>query len=318
MAFHIKVPKENAERVIRALNATSELNRLYSVQKWGDYILIPVIAVDRKHESLAGYEIVDIDPLERKRKPQPASIRGSYDAIGRIAIIKIRNDKKALDLARYLYESGNFDCVFRDHGVTGDLRLRDLEILQGKEQYVTDHRENGIIMRVNVSRVYFSPRLATERLLLAKSCREGELVLDMFAGIGPFAVTIAKTSGARVIAIDKNPEAVAWMRYNIQRNRVGRLVSTRLMDSLKVSDLGLRFHRIVMNLPHDVLGYIDTALSVLKEGGLINLYMIGDTSKVAEVMSLLAHKGLKVVSKRMVHGYSPREALYSLELRRNR
>ncbi|MEM0158266.1 MAG: 50S ribosomal protein L11 methyltransferase [Thermoplasmataceae archaeon] len=318
MALHVKAPKEEGQHLMRILSGSSGIDRQYSVQRIGDTILIPV--TERGVADLAGtgYEIVNAEPLVRKKKPQPVQSRGSYDAIGRIAVVKKKCDRRQEELARSLVESGTFDTVFMDHGISGDLRLRDLEIKAGRELYVTDHRENGITLRVNVARAYFSPRLATERLLVAKSCRPGDLVLDMFAGIGPFSITIAKIAHSRVVAVDKNPVAIAWMIYNINKNRVGELVTPHLMDSRQVPDLGLSFDRIVMNLPHGAMEYIDEALSVLNEKGSIHLYLITDLAGLEAAMTGIGKRGLRLVSKRVVHGYSPRESLYSLYLRRNR
>ncbi len=42
----------------------------------------------------------------------------------------------------------------------------------------------------------------------------------MFAGVGPFAIPIAKSKRAKVYAIDINPEAVELLKKNVRLNRV--------------------------------------------------------------------------------------------------
>lgn len=67
-------------------------------------------------------------------------------------------------------------------------------------------------------------------ILLAKACNgedegvqqvaDGERVLDMFAGIGPFSITIARYRRCSVTAVDINSDAIGLMRRNIEANRL--------------------------------------------------------------------------------------------------
>jgi len=55
--------------------------------------------------------------------------------------------------------------------------------------------------------------LSTERIRIADQVKNGDKVVDMFAGIGPFSILIAKRfSEAEVIAVDKNPVAIKYLR----------------------------------------------------------------------------------------------------------
>ena len=76
----------------------------------------------------------------------------------------------------------------------------------------------------------------------------GELVLDMFAGVGPFAVTLSPQA-ALVVAADLNPHAVLLMIENCRKNRAANVLPL-LADARRLERfLPWKFDRIVMNLP---------------------------------------------------------------------
>ncbi|HME18345.1 MAG TPA: class I SAM-dependent methyltransferase family protein, partial [Nitrososphaerales archaeon] len=133
---------------------------------------------------------------------------GGIDTIGDIAIVRL-GDASAAEKRRaaraILDEMKAVRCVFEQQGgIEGDFRLRRLRHLAGEDRTMTVHRENGCSYRVDVARCYFSPRLATERLRIADETAEGESVLNMFAGVGPFSVLVAKRKKARVLSCELN------------------------------------------------------------------------------------------------------------------
>ena len=87
--------------------------------------------------------------------------------------------------------------VAQDEGVHGPQRRRTLVPLAGEGSFRTLHRENGFELDVDVSRAYFSPRLGREHARVAALVRPGETVLDLFCGVGPFAL-LSPGTGARV------------------------------------------------------------------------------------------------------------------------
>jgi len=61
--------------------------------------------------------------------------------------------------------------------------------------------------------------VATEHQRIVKSLNFGDVLYDVFAGVGPFAILAAK-KGCRVYANDLNPESVHWLQQNIVLNKV--------------------------------------------------------------------------------------------------
>src|SRR3989449_9303177 len=82
--------------------------------------------------------------------------------------------------------------VGQDHGVKAERRVRSIEVIAGERRTTTVHTEHGLRYRVDLAQAYFSPRLASERQRIAGLVLEGEVVADPFAGVGPFAILIAK------------------------------------------------------------------------------------------------------------------------------
>jgi tRNA (guanine37-N1)-methyltransferase len=110
--------------------------------------------------------------------------------------------------------------------------------------------------------------------------KEGEVVVDMFAGVGPYSILIAKLQPhSKVYAVDLNPSAVKYLKENILANKVADRVIPLLGDARKFSQGELRgtANRIIMNLPSEAELYLDSALKVLKSsGGLVHFYEFTD------------------------------------------
>jgi tRNA (guanine37-N1)-methyltransferase len=165
-------------------------------------------------------------------------------------------------------------CVFQQEGgIEGEFRLRRLRHLAGEERTLTVHRESGCSFKVDVRRCYFSPRLSTERLKIADQVGPSERVLNMFAGVGPFSIVIAKKRGAKVTSCELNAYACKLHEENVRLNKVGDLVEVVNCDA---SDLRGRvrghFDRILMPHPSASDRFLPVALSLATKGATIHYY----------------------------------------------
>ena len=103
--------------------------------------------------------------------------------------------------------------------------------------------------------------------------RAQELVLDMFAGVGPFAIALAPRASL-VVAADLNPQAVLLMIENIRKNRA-RNVLPLLADARRLEMiLPWKFDRIVMNLPLAGTEFLPEAFRLVQPGGTIHFYSL--------------------------------------------
>jgi tRNA (guanine37-N1)-methyltransferase len=201
-------------------------------------------------------------------------IYNSYDIVGDIAIIRLTEESRK-------YSQIIADTIMKVHknvrtvlaqtsSVHGDYRLRKLEHIAGEKRTTTVHKESGCLFLVDVDKCYFSPRLFYERMRIAKLVRDGETVVNMFAGVGCFSLVIAKHSNAaKIYSIDINPIAVQYMRENVKLNRAfGRVIPIK-GDAKEIILKMLHgvADRVLMPLPEKALEYMPYALLALKEGG---------------------------------------------------
>ncbi|MEM2564012.1 MAG: methyltransferase, partial [Candidatus Bathyarchaeia archaeon] len=131
-----------------------------------------------------------------------------------------------------------------------------------------------------------SPRLSYEHYRVASQVAKGETVVDMFAGVGPFSILIAKIrEKVTVYSIDINPDAVEFLKRNIYANNVHGKVIPFLGDAREIIESRLRgvADRVIMNLPEKAIEYVDAACTALKSsGGVIHYYKIAGGSDVLE------------------------------------
>jgi tRNA (guanine37-N1)-methyltransferase len=207
----------------------------------------------------------------------------AFDIVGDIAVLKLPEElllKKRVIGEALMQVHSHVRTVLRQTSVVrGEFRTRELEVIAGEPKTETTYREGGCSFKVDLAKVYFSPRLATERLRVAKQVKPGEVVVNMFAGVGCYSVLIARHSGAaRIYSIDKNPAAFDYMCTNIRINKVGDRVVPILGDARGVIEARLRgkADRVLMPLPEFAREFFDVALLALKPGeGVVHFYDFG-------------------------------------------
>jgi tRNA (guanine37-N1)-methyltransferase len=215
--------------------------------------------------------------LERAGVGGADRVSSGVDVVGDIAIVRLAgfsaSEKQKIARA-ILEEMKNVGVVLeQEGGIEGEFRLRKLAHLAGERRTTTVHRENGCAFRVDVAKTYFSPRLSTERLRIAGLARRGERVLNMFAGVGPFSIAIAKVAGAKVTSCEVNEAAAELHEVNDRLNKVENLVTVIHGDAAGLPGaLEERFDRILMPHPSASNRYLPAALSLAKGRGTIHYY----------------------------------------------
>jgi len=225
-------------------------------------------------------------------------VYNSYDLVGDIAIIHLneRAEKHGKIIAEAIMKvHKNIKTVLGQiGGVQGDFRLRRLKHLAGENKTATVHKESGCLFSVDLNTCYFSPRLFYERLRIARLVRDGELVLNMFAGVGCFSIIIAKHSrAAKIYSVDINPDAVRFMCENIRLNGVYGRVIPIMGDAKEVIEQSFcqKVDRVVMPLPEKALKYLPYAISALKNGcGWIHYYDFEHAYKNEDVIKKVKEK----------------------------
>ena len=323
----VAVDRERGEAVRSRLADADALDGGHQIAVDGDTIYIPVAARDRVPADLAD-RIVERDAATRDRQTTPADLLGyepSLERLGDIVIVDEDDDERAREIADAVTAS-DLPCetvLNRASPIEGELRVRRWDVLAGSGTE-TVHREYGHEFALDVAEVYFSPRLATERHRVIEQVEPGESAIDMFAGVGPYAVPMA-ARGAEVVACDLNERAVAYLRENAERNGVAERVTAIAGDVREIADeYADTADRLVMNLPHSADEFVDTAVALAADDCVVHYYDIqheddpfGPGRRAIEAAAGDAY-AVEVETERVVRSYAPHEYNVCLDVRLTR
>ena len=188
------------------------------------------------------------------------------------------------------------------------IRTRTLEHLAGEDISETTHVEYGSKFLLDVRKVYFSPRLATERERIVSQVEDGEVIIDLFAGVGPYSVSIARRRQVKIFAVDINPDAISYLKKNIELNKLEGEISPVLSDASQfLNNNKIKADRIIMNLPGTACKYLEDAISCLKSGGILHYYEFSSDYKipVGRVEEAADLRMVTILNKRKVKSSSP-------------
>lgn len=225
-------------------------------------------------------ERLDIKEIEK--------LSSSFDIIGTIVIIKIPEEltsKRKLIADVLLDKIRPVKSVFcQVSAIKGDYRLRKLEFISGENSSITIYKEHGCIFKVDVINTYFSPRLSTERLRIAKLTQQNEVIVNMFGGVGTFSIVISHyNKSVKIYSIDSNPVAIEMCKQNIEINKLTEKVIPILGDAEYEIDRNLRgiANRVLMPLPEKARDFVDPAVNSLADGrGIVHYFChVGADSK---------------------------------------
>lgn len=327
----IKIIKKNANDVRKELIKNNQLNYKLKLYSDEDYVYMPLkdnYDTNFINSLMQSYPIeitdnnINFESSEKQKRnfmdylkdeidnSQVNAICKSFDIIGDIVIVEIPDEVKDLK-----YKIGDAVLKFtkrksvyaKASNIKGVTRTRDLEYLAGVNNLETIYKENGVRFKLNPSTVYFSPRLGTERARIVSTINEGDVVIDFFAGIGSFPVSIARYVNAKIYSVDINPEAYKYMCENIKLNKLkGEVVPICSDINDIVDDLPMADH-ILMNLPGKSCEFLPLAISHLKYGGILNYYEFAtDYETVIEhVRKAAADRLIEVINIRKVKSQSP-------------
>ncbi|MCS7142571.1 MAG: class I SAM-dependent methyltransferase family protein [Aigarchaeota archaeon] len=341
-ALGVAVSKGSADLVKRSLVEVGLLERSLRPLRLDDEVVFPLISeegVAERASEILGVQVSEFEFEAYGRRPATlkeslsgviprdllARVPSSYDVIGDIAILRVPPELYEFRhlIARSLLDvNPSVRSIFMETSkVEGTFRVRGLEHIGGEERTRTVYRENGCVFHVDVDRVYFSPRLSTERARVVKLAKRGEVVVDMFAGVGPFSIELAKHKGAKVFASEVNEAAYGLLLLNLAANKVERNVEAFLGDARdifrKKADLA---NRVIMNHPSDSLSFLDVALRLTVEGGTVHVYGFASdeaewTSRVSEKVRHIDEGAVIDCRVSLVREVSPRRGIYVMDLR---
>ncbi len=236
--------------------------------------------------------------LEKKlNKKEKAVFIKSFDSLGNLAVIEVPEElekKEKLIGETIIKLNKNIKTVCKISGPhKGKYRLQPLKIIAGEKNFTAEYKESGCRFIFDVRKVFFSPRLSNERIRISKLIKKGETVGCFFAGAGPFPIVFSKnTEIKKAFAVELNPQAVKYLKKNIEANKCGNKVEVFRADVNKIAGTKLKnsCDRIVMPMPHGGETFLHVTLKALKKGGVIHFYQVLEKETAFETAIKRAEK----------------------------
>ncbi|MFH1420638.1 MAG: class I SAM-dependent methyltransferase family protein [Candidatus Aenigmatarchaeota archaeon] len=252
-------------------------------------------------------KILESSLSEEELKLAPSS----FDLVGSkektVAIIELPEQllskKKVIALALMKKHKNVKTVLLKKSPRSGIYRLHDYELLAGDENTLVIHQESGCKFLVDVRKAYFSTRESTERMRIAKLVGSEEVVMVFFAGVGPFAIIIAKKAKpSRVIGIEINPDASHYFRESLKLNK---------LTNVEVVEGDVRVHapkyfsaadRIIMALPETGHEFLEEAMNCLKPEGIVHFYCFASPSELVAKKKLVEEAAKQLGKTVSFHG----------------
>ena len=240
-----------------------------------------------------------------------------FEVIGDIAIINLPPplyDDRHLIAQSIISHSRKVKVVLlKKNKLAGEKRTAEFEILRG-DRTTTLHRENGCIFHVDIAKTYFSGKMYFERNRIAQKVNDGEDVLVLFCGVGPFLIPISKIKKVKITGLDNNPAACRLFRKNAELNNIDAgivLGDANSMGSLFKKD----FDRIVMPAPYGQDHFLNLARALLKSGGTVHFYTFKKDFEIPHFRKLLEELGWNIEYYRDCGDVAPRVKRYVFDLK---
>jgi tRNA (guanine37-N1)-methyltransferase len=337
----LKIPRTLGEKTILLTKQLGIFNKKLKIEQKNNYLYIPLSrepsATELKNieESVPRMKVciydfpteisrpkTFVDMLAEELPPHlVAGLPHAADFVGDIAVIEIPPElegyRQKIGEAILATNKRVHTVLAKASAIKGTFRTREFEVIAGEAKTSTVHKEYGCVYHVDLSKAYFSPRLSSEHARVARLVEKGETVVDMFTGVGPFAIQIAKRhEKVHVYAVDVNPDAIELLNRNIAANRVVTKITSLLGDVRQVvhERLAGMADRVVMNLPEKAIEYVDVACEAIKlSGGIMHYYEFTsdpDPAKAAEVRLTEAvkkanHTLEKILTSKTVRATAP-------------
>jgi len=265
-----------------------------------DYVYFPIVSKEKIDEILSdfNFEILDINFLQKERKLDFISLLKSefpeepweeislkFDQIGSICLLRLDPEKTT---KRFRTRAGQLiiatypkitTAVNKKDITRGVERIYPIEYLSGVNNYKSWHREYGVNIKIDLENAYFNPRLAEEHRRISQEVKRGEKILDLFTGVGPFALHIAKVVECEVYAVDINATAISCLKESIRKNKLKGEIFPITGDAREILQKNITYDRIIINLPRKSIEFLESASGSVKKDGFIYLYQFIDNIK---------------------------------------
>ncbi|XP_031569244.1 tRNA (guanine(37)-N1)-methyltransferase-like [Actinia tenebrosa] len=233
--------------------------------------------------------------------PEISEVPSAFETIGHIAHVNLRENQLEYKsvIGQVLLDKNSPQIktvVNKTNTIDETFRFFKMELLAGEDNMNATVKEDGCIFEFDFSQVYWNSRLQTEHKRLVEIFSKTDIICDMFAGVGPFAIPAAK-KGCYVHANDLNPSSYEALVKNAKLNKVekniiaynmdGKEFVRKMVESLadKSGSGNQMFNHVIMNLPASAVQFLDVF-----KGLFINFkdrFRVDDSSKSRVILPMV-------------------------------
>jgi tRNA (guanine37-N1)-methyltransferase len=320
MPLCVEVNRKFAEHIIKALRSRGLIDGEYLVTRRNEHVVIPIKYTGARQLTIDGisFSLFNCTPPSKRR----VSVKlPSHDIVGDVVIIR-ENALRGWDVDE-LIESfrsvyPRLKAIWIKEYTVDEYRKPLLRLLWGEEKREIITKEHGLIFKVKLGDVYYNPRLAEEHHRVANLIKDGEVVVDLFAGIGGFSIHIASQRFTLTIANDLNPTAYKLLLENIELNkkRLKGFITPLNMHAREVPSV-LRessADRIIADLPLRGVEFVDVYDALLRPGGVLHLYRLSRDEGVLREELAKIFRGWELKGLKLVIEYAPGAGIYRCDL----
>ena len=248
--------------------------------------------------------------------PQNNLLPSGFHLVGHVALLQINSEIQPY--ANFIgnvtleYDRRIKSVAIKVGPTTGAIRKPAFKLVAGELDTITSHTECGVIFRLDPLRLTFSQGNKAERIRIPSIIRPQEIVVDMFACVGQFALHIAKRSRAsKVIAIEMNPEAYRYLFENIAINRLKQKMVPVFGDCRRVHPIRVA-DRVIMGYLHNTMSFLPYALETLScDGSFIHMHVALEKDEAMHYIDMISRickeDGYRSeIDVRKIKMYSPR------------
>ncbi len=239
-----------------------------------------------------------------------------WEKIGDVLMLRVPDSLNAYKevVARVYADVLRCRSVLEEYGaISGVYRKPRVRLIFGDNDTETVHVENGIRFRLDPKEIMFSSGNVDERKRMATIAGREEQVLDLFSGIGYFAIPMAKFSTPKkIVACEINPVAYRYLKENTVLNDVVDILDPVIGDNRKTAPEQWA-DRVLLGYLDNTKSFLPLALKALKQkGGILHFHEVYPHENIPdiafqEIKSIATNyfKNIELVNWKIVKSYAP-------------
>ncbi|MHA1324964.1 MAG: class I SAM-dependent methyltransferase [Candidatus Helarchaeota archaeon] len=211
-------------------------------------------------------------------------------------------------------------------GISGKFRTPHIKFLLGEDSPEIIHKEHQILYKFNLKQIMFAKGNINERARIARLVNPGEIIFDLFAGIGYFSLVIGRTlKPKKIYAFEFNPISYKYLLENIKLNKINepREIITPIfgdskLEALKITD---KADRVIMGLLPAPKDHIDTVFQIIKPKAIVHYEgLINENQSVDDLfhdflqINKQYYRQIKLINTQKVKSYGPKTYHVTLDI----